>query len=474
MNALFRPTLVRRIVVALLLAFALAWCAVAAYTYLGFRAGLQTNAGLQQVGRSLLKALAEIRRDELAANAVQVTAQQFNEARRLGAELPGDLLFQLRGSQGRVLFASPEIAAETLQGRPDHVVDAQLNGQPFWMFAGQSERWQLWIVEPQVDTPWVLRWVFDSLALPFLVAFPFALIPVWIAAARGVRPLRLLGRSIAQRPAGDLSPLGVTPPYAELTPLVTVLEAMLLQLRGKVARERSFVHDAAHELRTPFAVISAQAHVMARATDPHERQEAALHLQQAVARGSRLVQQLLELATMDAAVSEPAQSVAQWVDVADLTRQHLAQLMRHATGRGVELILDAPDSLMLALPVALYESVLRNLLDNAVKYSGVAGEVTLILAVHDDALRLTVADRGPGIPAPEQALVFERFYRGADASAPGTGLGLAIVRQACLRMGGEIALHERSGGGCLFVATMPLAWAAGAGPAGQSIDERQP
>lgn len=458
MSTLFRPTLVRRIVASLLLAFALAWCAVAVYTYLGFRAGLQTNAGLQQLGRGLLDALSDIDRHELAANAAQVTARQFNAARRQGGELPGDLLFQLRTSDGREIFASPEITGAVLHGQPEHVVDATLNGQAYWLFAGQSGRWQLWVAEPQVGTQWVLRWVFDSLALPFLVAFPFVLIPVWIAAARGLGPLRSLGRSIAQRRTGDLSPLGVAPRYAELTPLVTALDAMLLQLRGTVARERSFVHDAAHELRTPLAVISAQAHVVSRTVDPHEREQATLNLQQAVARGSHLVQQLLELATLDGAANAPAQVV----DVADLTRQHLAQAMSPATGANVELILEAPDSLTLALPVNLYESVLRNLLDNAVKYAGGAGEVTLTLVLLDGALRLMVADRGPGIPANEHALVFERFYRRTDASASGTGLGLAIVRQACLRIGGSIALHDCGGGGCLFVATMPVTVSVGA------------
>lgn len=464
MKALLKPTLVRRIVAALLLAFALAWCAVASYTYLDFRSSLRSNPGLQQVGQGLLHALADIQRDDLAVNAVQVTAQQLNAARRHASNLPGDLLFQLRSSDGKELFASPEIAGKTWPGVAGHVVDGTLNGQAYWLFSGQSDedgRWQLLMAEPQVDTAWVLRWIFDSLALPFLVAFPFALVPVWIAAARGLKPLHRLGKSIAQRATGDLSPLDVVPQYAELTPLVTALDGMLLQLRGKVARERAFVHDAAHELRTPLAVISAQAHVMSRTRDQQERDEAVLHLQQAVARGSHLVQQLLELATMDAATNAPAQTV----DVADLTRQHLAQAMPHAAGLGVELILDAPDSLMLTLPVTLYESVLRNLLDNAVKYSGCgtegsAREVTLTLALHDGALQLSVADRGPGVPTHEHALVFERFYRGSGmsalASASGTGLGLAIVRQACLRMGGDVALHDRSGGGCLFVATLPL------------------
>jgi two-component system sensor histidine kinase QseC len=85
------------------------------------------------------------------------------------------------------------------------------------------------------------------------------------------------------------------------------------------------------------------------------------------------------------------------------------------------------------------------------------------LAWRDGALHLGVADNGPGIPAHEHAFVFERFYRGtgASVSASGTGLGLAIVRQACRRMGGDIALHNRSGGGCMFVATLPLAAPAG-------------
>ena len=457
MKALFKPTLVRRIVAALLLAFALAWCAVAAYTYLDFRASLRTNLGLQQAGRGLLNALADLQNEDLAVNAVKVTAEQYNAARKQSSNLPGDLLFRLRSSDGKELYASPQIAGKTMRGIVDRVVDDTLDGRAYWLFTGQSGRWHLSMAEPQVGTQWVLRWIFDSLALPFLVAFPFALIPVWIAASRGLRPLRLLSQSIEQRAAGDLSPLGVVPRYAELSPLVTALDGMLLQLRGQVARERSFVHDAAHELRTPLAVISAQAHVMSRSTGVHEREEASLHLQQAVARGAHLVQQLLELAAMDAAMDSAAHAPTQLVDVADLTRQHLAQAMRPAAELGVELILDAPDSLKLEIPVVLYESVLRNLLDNALKHAGGAGEVTLSLALGQGGLQLSVADTGPGIAGHEQELVFERFYRGVDVSASGTGLGLAIVRQACLRMGGNIAVQNRSGGGCLFVATLPVA-----------------
>jgi two-component system sensor histidine kinase QseC len=202
------------------------------------------------------------------------------------------------------------------------------------------------------------------------------------------------------------------------------------------------VNDAAHELRTPLAVIGAQAHVLSRSTDPKEREEAAQHLTHAIARGSHLIQQLLELATMDGSTHPEMQRI----DVAELTRRHLAQASKDAANRQLELILESPDSVRFSLPVPLYESVLRNLLDNAVKYVDEGGHVIVTLRLEEGVLMLSVVDSGPGIPLEEHALVFDRFHRVAGSSAHGTGLGLAIARQACQRMGGSIELAQNPTG----------------------------
>jgi len=451
MKWLFQRSLVRRVALSLLLAFTLAWAALVAYMYLDFRRTMDTDSGVVRAGRELNSALTKVKRDEVAVAVMDTMSNMINELRRGEGNLPGRVVFLLKDTEGKLIYVSPEIAGLAVRGDPEKMVDVKLGNQRYWLYEGRNARWQVWVGEPHSGIPWLLGFIGSSLVVPFLIAFPFVLGPVWIAAAQGIKPLRALGERIQSRSAEDLSPLGFNPKYAELKPLVKALEDLLAQLRGKVDRERSFVNDAAHELRTPLAVIGAQAHVLSRSTDPAERQEAAQHLEHAIARGSHLIQQLLELATMDGS----ARPEVQRVDVAELTRRHLAQAAKDAASRQLELILESPDSVGFSLPVPLYESVLRNLLDNAVKYVDEGGHVVVTLGLAGGVLTLSVVDSGPGIPQEEHALVFDRFHRVSGTSAQGTGLGLSIARQACQRMGGAIELTQNpTGRGCAFTVSI--------------------
>ncbi|WP_418128993.1 ATP-binding protein [Variovorax sp. 375MFSha3.1] len=449
---LLRRSLVRRVALSVLIAFSLAWGALVIYMFMSFSMNMNTDSSVARAGREINTALAGIESDEVAAGVMDAMGRIINELRRLEGDLPGNVVFQLKNHEGRLLYVSPEVEGLVLSGEHDKMVDVTLGGQRYWLYEGSSERWRVWLGEPHSGIPWLIGLFGSSLFLPFLIAFPFVLAPVWIAAAQGIKPLRQLGERIKLRSAEDLSPLGFDPKYAELEPLLKALEGLLAQLRGKVERERSFVNDAAHELRTPLAVIGAQAHVLSRSTDPQERQEAAQHLAHAIARGSHLIQQLLELATMDGA----ERPETQFVDVAELTRRHLAQAARDADQRRLELMLESSDSLVFELPVPLFESVLRNLLDNAVKYVEAGGQVVVTLRREAQGLVLSVVDSGPGIPVEEHELVFERFHRGSATLAQGTGLGLSIARQACQRMGGTIGLAQAPGGrGCAFTVFIP-------------------
>lgn len=452
MKWLFRPSLVRRVALSLLLAFTLAWVALIVYLYMDFSLTQDTDSSVLRAGRQLNTALAGEAREDVAVAVMETMTKLINELRRQEGDLPGSVIFRLEDHAGRVLYTSPEIAGIALQGEPDKMVDVVTGGQRYWLYEGSSARWRVWLGEPYSGVPWLIGFIGRSIFLPFLIALPFVLAPVWIAAAQGIKPLRTLGERIQLRSAEDLSPLGFDPKYVELKPLVGALEGLLAQLRGKVERERTFVNDAAHELRTPLAVIGAQAHVLSRSTDPAERQEAAQHLAHAIARGSHLIQQLLELATMDGSTHPEVQRI----DIAELTRRHLAQATGEASGRGLELVLESPDSLFFSVPVPLYESVLRNLLDNAVKYVDEGGQIVLRLRFDGGLLTLTVVDSGPGIPAEEHTLVFDRFHRVSGTLAQGTGLGLSIARQACQRMGGTIVLMPNPAGrGCAFVVAIP-------------------
>ncbi|NHZ44480.1 sensor histidine kinase [Massilia aquatica] len=430
-----RPTLARRVLGALGMAFVLVWCMLLAYEYvlLGQETGQET--GVHKIGAALSVALLELDSPEQVRAAVVTTATWLNRVRRDAGQLPGELVFELRDRQGRVLYASAPGP------------DAGGAGEAFWIYQHDAPGWSLRIAEPKAARGATLGALGAGLLPYLLIALPCVVLPLWIAVHQGLRPLRMLAGRVAARPRDDLSPIGIDPGYRELRPLVAALDELLARLRSKAQRERAFIEDAAHELRTPMAVISTQAHVMARAADPAERQQAQAHLKLAIARASHLSGQLLELATLD----EMAPATRELVDVAGCVRQLLAQQMKRALARRMELSLEAPDRLEWPVDVAAFHSIVINLLENSLRYVPPGGCVQVGLRRDGAHLLLWIADDGPGIAPDQRQHIFERFYRGRGHDTPGSGLGLAIVRQACARLGGEVRLVDGlAGKGCGF------------------------
>ena len=268
------------------------------------------------------------------------------------------------------------------------------------------------------------------------------LLPLWLAVRRGLAPLRRLTKGIETMDIRhQLAPLALDLRYAELRPLGQAFDTLLARLRERLAREQAFVHDAAHELRTPLAVIAAQAHTVLQTHDEATRRQASAALMQAIARSAHLSQQLLDLATLDQA-SPPTRDL---IDVAALSADILAQHLRLASEQGIELSLEAPPQLTLHIDRGAFLSLLQNLIDNALRYVGRGGRVEVSLKLDAQGLQLAVADDGPGIAQADQVQVFERFWRGKNHDLPGTGLGLAIVRQAARRLGGQVHISAGLG-----------------------------
>jgi len=451
MKALLQPTLVRRVVLALLAAFFVVWLVLLGFEY--WRAVERESGGKGL--RDLVDGLAaELRPIEDAAEAraiVAATANQINHNYVVN-RVPCRMLMQLRDASGATLFLSPEAGGQALQATGPGVSESRIDGRLYRAVGGASGRWSVVVAVQRPADLWLLGVLGRDLTLDMLIAFPFVLLPLWFAVAQGLRPLRRLSERIAARGSDDLAPLGLDPKYRELAPLVGALDGLLGRLRGKVEREHAFVQDAAHELRTPMAVISAQAHVLAMARTAAEREEAERRLDQAIARASHLVEQLLQLAR---ASGERAQPMAP-VDVAQLVRLALAERAPEAIARDIDLGLDAPDVLTRALDRHALQSILHNLLGNAMRYVPAGGQVRVELGAAAEELSLSVADDGPGIAEAERALVFERFYRGAGQDVAGSGLGLAIVRQAAAQLGGGVELQTGlAGRGCRFVVRLP-------------------
>ena len=452
-RAVWRPSLVRRVVVSLLLSFLLVDAVLLAIDFAGYRHAMNDHAGLQQLVDALAPTLAPLPERDARLVAASTLAQ-WNAMRRRSGLLAGELQVQLRRRDGDVVLASDTLRGVVPPPRTSRLAVVDIDGHAYWIAQADAGPWRLAMAEPALSDGWMLGWLARELTSRVLIAFPLVLIPLWIAVTRGIRPLRDLTRRLEQRDDGDLSPLALDLRYAELQPLATAFDAMLERLRNHVRRERAFVQDAAHELRTPMAAIAAQAHVLARAPDAAQRRHAEEALDHALARTSHLSRQLLELATLD----EVRPRAAPTVDVAHGVQALLAGAVPQASARGIELSLEAPDRLAVALDWPVFQSVLNNLVDNALRYGKRGGRVVVTLQATGAVMTLRVADDGPGIPRASRAHVFERFWRGAGHDVPGTGLGLAIVRQAAARMGGSVGVEDGlDGHGVAFRVTLPTA-----------------
>lgn len=449
--ALRRPTLVRRMMGTLLVAFVLVWLVLLTRDLLTATDRRAHDARVQTLGEHLLSIITPLEHAAEARAAVAASAALINLSYRK-EQVPGAVLIELRDASGVRLFWSAEGGAAVLHGSAGQISGAVANGLPYRLYVGRGGHWSLLVAAPVLPTGWLIGALGGALTVDMLIALPLVLLPLWLAVTRALAPLRKLSGQIAARGPDDLSPIATVPVHAELQPLVHSLDHLLARLRLKLAREQAFIEDAAHELRTPMAVLAAQAHVLAESVDAAQRAEAQRRLAQAIARAAHLVSQLLDLARLDQQGPRPAPSE---VDVAELLRGILAAVAPAALARQIGLSLEAPARLMYPLEVAPFESIVQNLLNNALAYVPNHSRVELHLQATSHGLLLRVADDGPGIAQALRALVFERFYRGSDHATPGAGLGLAIVREAALRLGGAVHLSEGiDGHGCTFTLTL--------------------
>ena len=222
------------------------------------------------------------------------------------------------------------------------------------------------------------------------------------------------------------------------------LNALLQRLGQSLDTQRAFVADAAHELRSPLTALKLQLQLLKRAGSDAERGVAAEALAAGIDRAARLVEQLLTLAR-----TEPGAAVTplQPLDLSELVREAVADTVPLALARGTQFELQADAPVPIDGDRAALSALVRNLADNAVRYSPPGARVELRVSAHHGVATLQVDDAGPGIPPAERERVFDRFYRRGQSDEPGTGLGLAIVRGVAQRHGATVALDDSALGG---------------------------
>jgi len=296
-----------------------------------------------------------------------------------------------------------------------------------------------------------------GMLLPELLLIVLVGLLVWFGVERGLRPLSALQKEISSRSHRDLSPLPEHNAPEEVHALVRAMNDLLGRLSEALLSQQRFITDAAHQLRTPLAGLKTQTELALRQDAPTEVRHTLLQLNTATGQTTHLVNQLLSLARAEPG-STRAQAL-QTIDLNELARETTAEWVPQALTRKLDLGFDAaPHIPLIEGDALLVKEMLRNLLDNAIRYTQPGGQVTVRVAVENSKVLLSVEDNGPGIPAVERERVFERFYRLLGTGAEGCGLGLAIVREIAQSHNAETRLEPGvNGSGTLASVIFPPA-----------------
>lgn len=378
--------------------------------------------------------------------------QAFNQA--LGLAVPkvdghpyeSKIAFQVWNSDGTLLVHTASAPAFTSPpSKAGFSAITDVNNRAWRAFVLEDAQYNLkiWVGERDDVRDDLVNRIVRHTVLPNLIGCVLLAAVIWLAIGWGLKPLLNMAQTLRARHPGSLEPLHLNPLPTELEPMQAALNRVLAQIQEVMGRERRFIADAAHEMRTPLAVLKVHAENLKDAASEDDRRASLEHLMAGVDRTTRLVNQLLTMARI-----EPRTSAleAPKTDLVATVRDSLVQMTPWLLSKELELVFDPVDEVgLVKVDTGIIQIALNNLVSNAANFSPPGGLITVGLAKHHDHYELSVEDQGPGIDEAERDRLFERFYsRGNDH---GAGLGLTIVQSIANRLGGQVRLENRPSGG---------------------------
>jgi signal transduction histidine kinase len=375
---------------------------------------------------------------------VMRSASTASETAKSHVQVNFDVVLRVADKSGQELYRTPErshvpinliplgSSAFSVGRRQWRGYSVQSNDQSLTLQLAQTSDV---LEEGLIDT--IVRYIL----WPLFLFLPIAGLLTWFASARGLSPLRELADLVSHRSPVDLKPLEHVAAYAETEPLVNEINSLLLKLNTTLTRERNFLADAAHELRTPLAVIQAQAHVLRHAATEEEKNVATTELNMGIGRAASLIQKLLLTARVSGEDFVPR---FEPVDLTAFVQERIATFSLLAAEKKIEMELQAPPRCLVMIDRETFISAVDNVLDNAIRYTQEGGAIAISIALTAESkVSLRIADNGTGISHELYERVFERFFRVAGCEQQGSGLGLAIVKRVLALHGGDV---ELSGG----------------------------
>jgi two-component system sensor histidine kinase QseC len=323
----------------------------------------------------------------------------------------------------------------------------QIDGTAWRVFStyGAERDVHVYVGEEADSRSHILWAVLRSTLLPMAIALPLLALALWWAIHRSVAPMRRLGVTLARREPMALTPLEMDGAPTEIAPMVDALNSLFTRIGNLLESERRFTADASHELRTPIAAIRAQAQVALGETDDALRRHALRNTLEGCDRAIRLVDQLLTLSRLDASAVPAMESI----DLGSLVRRVIADLALKAISKGQALEFDCEAPCQIHGNETLLAVLVRNLVDNAVRYSPAQARITIALRQRDDGkIMMQVEDSGSGLSDGDLKRLGERFFRVPGNDENGSGLGWSIVKRIAVvhHMQLHVARSEYLGG----------------------------
>ncbi len=359
------------------------------------------------------------------------------------AEADADFVIQIWDLYGaRVYLSRPGLPLidQTALG----YADVRVGGQPWRTYGLQTIDGVIQIAQPVRVREELARGAALRVVIPLLLLIPVLGVAIVGVVGSGLLPLRRVAIEVQRRNVHSLTPIAAMGLPREIAPLVQELNRLLMRLHAAFQTQRAFIADAAHELRSPLTAVRLDLQLLDRAPDESARLEARTNLGAAVERAIRLVEQLLTLARNEPREERDELSTIQ---IEAAAADGIADTHTLALARQIDLGLEAdPNTVVLGDREAL-RTLVRNLVDNAVRYTPSGGRVQVRIKNTVEGAVLEVTDSGPGIPASDRERAFDRFYRRASAPQGGSGLGLAIVKAIADRHHARVTLEDAPGGG---------------------------
>ena len=362
----------------------------------------------------------------------------------------------LTNSEGKVVVGQILPGYDPNHGREKKLRSVQYDGAEWRVAEVQQDGLYLHIAQREDLRTYLVKEIGMKLMEKQLIAIPVIVFVLWLGIRRGLRPLNRLSDQIASRKPDNLKPVQLDQVPVEIKPLVESINTLLARLQASLESERRFTSDAAHELRSPLAVVRNLARILAGAHSLQEVQSSALLLDKSAVRMAELLSQLLHLARLD---SLAKMKDLRPVSLRGLMREVIGELLPNAISHGVNLSYVAETEFQIMGDRGLLKLLFQNVLGNAIKYG--RKEVEVHAQVLNQVLTIKVLDDGSGVAAEDLPRLFERFFRSQDAKqqAEGSGLGLSIVRRVVELHGFTVAASNRREGGLRVEVAIPAtAW----------------